>query len=194
MRAFEPVVGCLEVPSQHRRDAQHTEVARAHALPVESLGLVCAAHGRLPCLHHGHRLEGTAARRQLAIGVKCDVGARALEDIPDHHDPAGMRIRQWLKQNGVHRAEDGRAGADAQRQRDRADGRKPRPLPQSARGIAEVLPQILQPARAAGIAALLLHLLRTAQRQPGLPAGFRGIVSAARSDRPRAGPDGSASP
>ena len=77
-------------------------------------------------------------RRQLAIGMKRYVGARALEDIPDHHDPAGMRIRQRLEQNGIHRTEDRGAGADAQRQRECADGRKARTMAQPASGIAQI--------------------------------------------------------
>ena len=41
-----------------------------------------------------------------------------------------------------------------------------------AQGIADVLREVLQPARAAGVAALFLHLLGAAQLEAGSPAGF----------------------
>ena len=49
-----------------------------------------------------------------------------------------MRIRQRLEQNGIHRTEDGRACADAERQRENADERKTRIVEQLTRGIMQI--------------------------------------------------------
>ena len=115
MGTLEAVVGWQEIPAQDRRDAQRAEITGAHTLPIEAFGLGRAGYAdrrRLPRLHYRHRLERTAARCQLAISVKCHVAAYALEAIPDHHDPASLRIWQRLEQDRVDRAEDGRASAD----------------------------------------------------------------------------------
>ena len=123
------------------------KVRRAHLLPVESFRLRRARHGWLPWLHHGDRIKGAAPPQQFVISAERREASRAIPaHIPDHHDPAGMRIGQGLEENGVHGAEDRRARADAQRQRKGADGGKARPLPQGAQRIAGVLPQVLQPA------------------------------------------------
>jgi hypothetical protein len=45
-------------------------------------------------------------------------------------------------------------------------------FPEGSEGVADILKQVFQPARAAGVAALLLDLLRTAKRKAGLPACF----------------------
>src|SRR2546425_11616667 len=57
------------------------------------------------------------------------------------------------------------------------DNRKPGLLPQGAKRISEVLPQVLQPACAAGVAATLLHLLAAAESKPGLSSCFLRIVA-----------------
>jgi hypothetical protein len=44
----------------------------------------------------------------------------------DHHQPVGVRIRQWLEQNGIHRTKNGHACADTKRQRKNADKCKTR--------------------------------------------------------------------
>src|SRR5207245_3449078 len=62
--------------------------------------------------------------------------------------------------------------ADAERKCHESDSRKPGLLPQSAKRVARVLQKVLQPACATGIAAALLHLLRTAKREPRLPPSF----------------------
>ena len=57
-------------------------------------------------------------------------------------------------------------GADADGQGAERERRESEPLPESAKRVAEVLPEILKPARPAGIAALFLHLRGTAEGQP----------------------------
>src|ERR1041384_8690110 len=100
------------------------EVARGHALPFESLGLGWPGHGRLPWPRHGNYVEGATPLHQFTISAEGYGDLRALRAlIRDHHDLAGMRIRQRLEQNGIHRAEDRRASADAQRQGERRHDR-----------------------------------------------------------------------
>src|ERR1044072_5306670 len=102
------------------------EVARTHALPIESLWLGWSSHGRLPWPHHGDRVEGTIPLHYLTIAAERYGDARALRVVVrDHHDLAGMWIRQRLEQNGVHHTEDRRAGADAQRQGERSNNGEP---------------------------------------------------------------------
>ena len=77
-------------------------------------------------------------------------------------EPLGLGIRQRLEQHTVDDGEHdgGRSGAEGECQQD--DSRKSRLLPQSAKCIAEILPQVLQPACAAGIPAVFFHLLGAA--------------------------------
>ena len=64
--------------------------------------------------------------------------------MPDPHELVGVRIRQRLDQHGVDDAEDRRGRADAERQReDRSDG-EGWLLPQHARGIPQVHPDIAE--------------------------------------------------
>src|SRR5215813_9402938 len=101
------------------------EVARAHALPIESLRLGWSGYGRLPGSHHRKRAKGTTPLHQLAIGAECYFLARAGgAEVPDHRDLVGMRIRQRLEQNGIHCTEDGCAGAYSESQREDSNQRE----------------------------------------------------------------------
>jgi hypothetical protein len=98
LRAGGHVLGGEQVAPERRLHAQHAEVARAHALTVESLGLGRPSHRRLPGPHHGERVEGAAPLDQLAVRAERDVQAGAVgAPVPDRHDPAGVRVRQRLE-------------------------------------------------------------------------------------------------
>ena len=97
--------------------------------------------------------------RQLAAGVACrgsegrrfgdKIGVVAAGDVSgaigfgpqrlDGHDPAGLPVGQRLEQNGLDDAEDGRVGADPERQRQHGDDEKHRLARQDAKGKANVL-------------------------------------------------------
>ena len=58
--------------------------------------------------------------------------------------PLGLVERQRLQQHAVDHAEDRGGGADAERQRQDGRGREGGLLPERARGVAQVLPEIAQ--------------------------------------------------
>ncbi len=88
-----------------------------------------------------------------------------------------LRIRQRLEQHAVDDREHNRGSAGAEREREQCDRRKTRILAEHAQRIVEVLKQILEPAGAASVAALLFHLLRAAEIEPWAPARFVGFVA-----------------
>ena len=93
-------------------------------------------------------------------------------EIPDHHDPAGVRVRQRFEQDGVHRAEDRRRGADSERQCEYGDRREARRTQHVACAIAQILDQRFHKIHASCLAALLFGPLHSAKLQPRPPQGF----------------------
>src|SRR3954467_1303460 len=77
-----------------------------------------------------------------------------------------MANRQWPEQERVHEREDGRVGADANRERQHDREAERRMLAQRARGMPEVLQHGLEARRAAAIPALLLGPLDSAEGEP----------------------------
>ena len=61
--------------------------------------------------------------------------------FPKLNQPAGIVVGQGFEQNGVHNAEDGGIGADAERQRDYGQSRESWRLRQHAQPVANVLPK-----------------------------------------------------
>src|SRR5262245_33210816 len=143
-RAIGTVVGSIEALSDRRRRAQHTEVARAHALTIESLGLGPAGQRRLPGSHHRERFEGTTPLPQLAVCAEGYFLPRAAGAVvPNRREPVGMRKWERLEQNRIHRAEDRRAGADAQTERQRGDQREAGILQQHSQSKSQVLKHLV---------------------------------------------------
>ena len=62
--------------------------------------------------------------------------------MPDADQALGLMERQRLQQHAVHHAEDRRIGADPQREREGGQRREAGLLPQHARGVAQILPEI----------------------------------------------------
>ena len=156
------------------------KVSRAHALPLQSFRLGRAGYGRLPGFHHRHRFKRAAPLQQFAIGVECHVETRALAaKVRNHHDSAGVRIRQRFEQDGVHRAEDRRRGSDAQGQRKCRDRCEARRAQHAARAVAQVLNQRFNEAHTARLAAFLFDALDPAKLQPRPPHCFMAHHAAA---------------
>src|SRR5262245_48308687 len=86
-----------------------------------------------------------------------------------------MRKTERAQNQRVRDTEDRRVRRDPRRQRDDGDKSKAGILHQRSRAEAQVLQQSLQPPCPAGVAALLLHLLRTAESEPGPSPRFRRI-------------------
>jgi len=120
MRAVEPVFCGLKLSAETRRDAEHLKVGCTNALSVESFGLIVCRHRRLPGFHDSDRIEGVASLRQTSKGAEgCVHWCAAALHLPEHHDAAGVRIREWIKQNGFYHAED--CGACANRNAENED-------------------------------------------------------------------------
>jgi hypothetical protein len=71
--------------------------------------------------------------------VKRHIGPRALENIPDHHDPAGVGIGKRFKENWAYDAKDGRVCANPQGQRQHGNGCEPWRFREHPNGEAQIL-------------------------------------------------------
>src|ERR1700694_5111415 len=90
--------------------------------------------------------------------MECHVAARALgSEVPDHHDPAGMRIRQRFEQDRVHRAENRRRSADAKRQREDRDRREAWRAQHVASAVAKIAKKAFNGRPPPDRAAVLFH-------------------------------------
>ena len=76
-------------------------------------------------------------------------------------------------------AEDGRVGADAERQRQDGHGGEARRPAQHPRGVVQIPPGIIQPAQGSFVAVPLLHLLDAAERALRGESGIVGRQAAA---------------
>src|SRR6202007_3256478 len=112
--------------------------------------------------------------RHFAIRMKRYIASRVLAttEIRDHHEPAGVRVRQRLEKDQVHRAKDCRRGANAERPYKHGDRRKAGSISQRANRIAEILQHVLQPTSTARVATVFFHLFRTAKSKPRLSSRF----------------------
>src|SRR5262245_33821520 len=95
--------------------------------------------------------------------------------FPDHHQPLLIRKIERAKNQCVREAEDRRVRRDSRCNRDDGDKSEAGLLHQRSRAVTQILPQVLQPPRLAGVAALLLHLLRTAESEPSPSSRFLRI-------------------
>jgi hypothetical protein len=81
--------------------------------------------------------------------------------LPDHHQTIFLPVGQWFEEDGIHHAEHGAVGADADGQREDGDCRKGGFFRESAHGVAQVLPERLDQGDAVHSIDLLADL-RTA--------------------------------
>src|SRR5215204_7146600 len=109
--------------------------SRRHTRPGQSLGLRPLRQRWLPVAGRGSRLERRGAVDVIANGREADVGALAITvSLPDDHHAIGIAIRKWLEQHRVRDAEDRRARADGDAEReDGGDGKRGRAAEQSCR-------------------------------------------------------------
>ena len=85
------------------------------------------------------------------VVAEVDAGRRLA---PGEDDAFGVRIRERLEENGVDDAEDGGAGADAEREGEYGDDREARRFREHSQAILQILEQRLH-----------LHVLRNELRQ-----------------------------
>src|SRR5438034_11479668 len=105
-----------------------------------------------PCSEIGVRLAPNVAARSsnAAVDWSCRSRKSGGENVqsltfrarsPHDDETRRVRVRKRTKQNRIHDTENRRAGSDAERDRDRRDGRKPDVLAQPARGVGQVSEQ-----------------------------------------------------
>src|SRR5277367_1086382 len=85
-------------------------------------------------------------------------GGDAREIIADADELFGVRIGQGVQQRGIHDAEDGGGGSDAQGHGENDDGAETGGLPQHAKSVAEILPEVIACASGAGFAKAFLRV------------------------------------
>ena len=106
--------------AQRHPHTQHGEKIGVHFPQRGALGI--AAGGEI---HRNRRIGGQALEGAALLPPVRDVGIRTerVMDVPlvvidaNRYQPVGLGKRQRTKQHGVHGAEDGGIGANAQRQR-----------------------------------------------------------------------------
>ena len=186
--ALRAIVRPGEVAPEQRCHAERPEVAGAHPLRVEPFGHVAPAEGRLPGLEDRQRGERVAPLRHLAVGPVGDVepGARRA-DLRDRHQALRVGIRQPFEQDGIDRAEDGRGGADTERQRQDGERGERRVLPQSPGGVREVGGRAADDALPPVLAHLLAGRERAAQLDPRGAPGLLGREAGGARGRRRPG-------
>src|SRR5579864_7409934 len=86
-------------------------------------------------------------------------------------------IRERPQQNAVDDREYDRCRSDAECEHEQRDRRKARHSTECANREPRVLQQVLSPTGPPCVAALLLHLLWTAEREPRLAPCFVGVYS-----------------
>jgi hypothetical protein len=84
----------------------------------------------------------------------------------------GFWIGQRLQQHTIDEGEHHSRCANAERKGQQGYGSKPGPLAQGANRVAEILNEVFEPARTAGVAAFFLDLLEAAEGEAGAALGF----------------------
>ncbi len=149
--------------------SQHREQLRRDQSALDVLWLSRGADGASAI---GPRSDQERATLTPQIG---EIGIREPPELAElfrgsmqREEPFRLRIREWPQENAVDDGEHDGRRADAQGEHQQGDGRKARHPAQRANRVLDVLEQVLHPARPTGVAAELLHLLRTTERQPRL--------------------------
>jgi hypothetical protein len=92
-------------------------------------------------------------------------------------DAAGIGERKRFQQDAPDHREHHRRGPDAQRQCHQRHHGESRPLAQRAHRVAQVVEQILHPARAPRVAGAFRHLRSSSEGQARLPPRFHRVGS-----------------
>src|SRR5213078_3055346 len=94
--------------------------------------------------------------------------------LPHADQPLGLRIRQRTQKNGVHHAENGGVGTDAESEREYGDGGEARAALQHAERIAEITGALVEPANDVHGASVFLEERSTAEALLCIDAGGLG--------------------
>ncbi len=165
------IVGGAEGAAEHRRHAEHVEESAARPDALGELGGAAA-----------RQVEAGVGPGDGAIGPLALPVAKLFPDrigprpVVEQHQPLGLADRERLQQDAVDEGEDRAVGADAEGERGHGDQRERGAAAQDAQTVAHVLRELVEPARAARVAAFFLDLLHAAERQPR-PAARLGSVA-----------------
>ena len=139
VRPVRDVLRGRERATGRRRNAEDRKQVRSDIPRGNPLGFSVAGDVDLPVAPGTHRRQGLSTSA-VVDDFSCRhpgfVERRPL--APDHHRPIGIVPGQRPQQNGVYDAEDGRIGADAERQRQNRDRGKRRIPPHAAGAEAEI--------------------------------------------------------
>src|SRR3954466_188307 len=149
-----------ERATEHGTDPEDIEPAAGHALAGGALGrvdVVAQVEARVRLGREVRELCGAGAPIAEVAG-----GHAAWVAAPDGLDRDGaiaVDVGQRLQDHGPDQAEDRAGRADAERQRERRDGREPGAAAKLANRVLRVLAERGEPARARRLAIALLPLL-----------------------------------
>ncbi len=134
------IVSLGKPTSRRRLYAQGLERAVGDVQRLDLLGLTGARHSYAVVGPQTEILKRTAllAIREVHGGRAVDVArdsSHARRQVPDPRQLLSFRIRQRFDQNSVDDAEDGRVGADAERQRNQGDRGEHRGAPESPEDV-----------------------------------------------------------
>jgi len=165
-RRLHALVVRREPPSENGAHSERRVVVAAREHDVGPLHR--AVHlGRHAPVAEGHRAREEAPPGQLLEGWVGEAG------VGEPHQAIGLvDSRQRSNHQRVDQAEDGRIRADSERQRGEGDGRDTGALRERAPGEAEVLPQLVEPARAPHVAAFFFLLLDPVHGAQGRGSGL----------------------
>ena len=139
-----------ERPSARQAHAKAGEEVPAHHVRGSLFRLLAKAHGNLA---DGQRHEGCEVGKHVVAGpqlleareIKCVAGIPGLGGRGGHScriemdQLAGIRHRQESQPGGIHHAEHGGVGADAERERYHGDGSEAGVLREHPQAISKVL-------------------------------------------------------
>ena len=152
-----------EQPQQPRRDRRAPRPGAVRRDPLERERPVCRELlERLGLFLHPLDRAGAQERPSRPL----------RERLPDAHDAPGVGIRQRPYQQAVDDAEHRGGGASAQREDEHHRGREAGRPPEAADGVAQVAPQVVEPAPAPHVARPLANRGGVAQPPTRRAQGF----------------------
>ena len=172
----------LERAAQCRLDPEDVEIVGRYQHAVQPRGLPAADQRHAQSSRGRQRLERSAEPLPVQEIERADAVARRRRRRFEHTDDAfGLGIRERPQQHGIHQAEHGSVGANANRHHPDRDGGKAAIPQQQLQPVADVTQERVDPADGALIAMRFLHRFDAAERGAWPRAGL------ARATGPRPG-------
>ncbi len=170
--SFRSILVSRERPSVERRAREHLKVFLRNGERRHVLGRFAREHVERGAAPRGNGVERPHVLAVELESFEIDVG-RQSSLIAEHlNDAIGIGVWDRLQQNGIHDAEDGGVGPNAEREREQRRRRETWRAPERARAVAHILERGLDQWQTALLAIGVLHLRDSSELpQRGL-AGF----------------------